>query len=107
MRKTVKIVVCATNTHAGIRHDRELACFKKLYGEDKVTSHHLCISVQRSDDELFEIQYRSIKSINYDGFNPNEFELDTSASMLSSMEDISRVLEQLRVGHMEMTGNEI
>lgn len=100
MRKILKIVVCATSGHADIRHGKELACFKKLYGEDKVTSHHLYIGIQRSDNELFEIQYKSIKALNYAGSHPNEFELDTSASLLSSMEDIDRVLTQLRIAHM-------
>lgn len=100
MKKILKIFMCATRGNVGIRHDKDFLLFEKWYGEDRVISHRGYIGIKLNDNELYEILYKSIKSETLDGYSPNEFEIDASASMTSSLEDIERVLKILRTGHV-------
>lgn len=105
MEKLLKIVVSATRRHSHRRLKRDIEYYCNYYCESQVHVGRNAILI-KSDALEQEIRYVSIKSQSLDGLALNEFELDESVAMLSSIDDIKRILLQLRNGRIGAVSHE-
>ncbi|WP_010494427.1 hypothetical protein [Ligilactobacillus acidipiscis] len=105
MGKLLKLVVSATRRHSHSRLKKDIEYYCNHYCESQVNVSQNVIIVKDGDLEQ-EIRYVSIKSQTLDGLAPNEFELDESVAMLSSIDDVKRILLQLRNGRIGVVSHE-